>query len=96
MAAEAVHVTVAVRDTPIREQDGDLVQRLRRVRPEVPHHLCTFQVALRQAFLGVDEIRELQRVANEEHWRVIAHDVPVAFLGIELERKTTWIAFGVS
>ena len=95
VAAEAVHVTIAIGNATVREQDGDLVQCLRRVRPEVPHHLRAFQVALRQALLGVDKVREFERITDEEHRRVVADDVPVAFLGVELQREATRIALGV-
>src|SRR6266850_4443373 len=43
----------------------------------------------------MDEIGELIRVAHEEHGRVVAHQIPVAFLGIELDRKASHIALGV-
>src|SRR5262245_29991029 len=33
--------------------------------------------------LGVDEIREFIRIADEKHRCVVANQVPVAFLGIE-------------
>jgi hypothetical protein len=33
--------------------------------------------------LGVDEVRELQRVAHEKYRRIVADHVPVAFFGIE-------------
>jgi hypothetical protein len=95
VAAKAVHVAIAVRNATIRKQDGDLVQRFGRMRPEVPHHLRAFQVALRQALLGVDKVREFQRITNEEHRRVVANDVPVAFLGVELQGETTRVALGV-
>ncbi|MNM77068.1 hypothetical protein D3C81_889100 [compost metagenome] len=95
MAAEAMHVTVSIRDTPVGEQDGDLVQRLGRMRPEVPHHLRAFQVALRQALLGVDKVGEFQWVTDEEHWSVVANDVPVAFFGVELQGETTWVTLGI-
>ncbi|MNQ94856.1 hypothetical protein D3C85_1103940 [compost metagenome] len=96
VATEAVHVAVTIRDASVRKQDCDLVQRLRRVRPEVPHRLRTFEVALRQTLLGVDKVREFERITDEEHRRVVADDVPVAFFGVELQRKTTWITLGIS
>ncbi|MNP01759.1 hypothetical protein D3C76_935860 [compost metagenome] len=65
------------------------------MRPEVPHRLCTFEVALWQALLSVDKVRELEWVANEEYRRVVANNVPVAFFGIELQREATRITFGV-
>jgi hypothetical protein len=30
------------------------------------------------ALLRVDEVRELERIAHEEHWRVVADQIPVA------------------
>jgi hypothetical protein len=41
----------------------------------------------RVAFDRVIEIGKAQRIAVEEDWRIIADQVPVAVLGIELERK---------
>ncbi|MNI67131.1 hypothetical protein D3C73_1227430 [compost metagenome] len=96
MAAKAVHVTVAVRDAAIGKQNRDLVQCLRGVRPEIPHGLSTFQIALRQTLLGVDKVREFEWVTDEEHGCVVAHDVPVTFLGVELQREATWIPLGIS
>src|SRR5258707_9664197 len=41
------------------------------------------------------EVREPQRIAEEEHRRVVADDVPVTLLGIELEGGTADIAFRI-
>ena len=41
------------------------------------------------------QVGEAQRVTEEEHGRVVAHHVPVAFLGIELQCKTSDVAFSV-
>ncbi|MNF54933.1 hypothetical protein D3C84_363770 [compost metagenome] len=95
VAAEAMHVTVSIRDTPVGEQDGDLVQRLGRMRPEVPHRLGTLQVALRQTLLGVDKVWKLQWITNEEHGGIVANDVPVAFLGVELQGEPARITLGI-
>jgi hypothetical protein len=43
----------------------------------------------------VVEIGKTQRVAEEEHRRIVADDVPVAFLGIQLERGSADIPLGV-
>ena len=42
------------------------------------------------------EVRKLERVAQEEHRRVVADHVPVAFLGIELHREASNVTLGVS
>jgi hypothetical protein len=41
------------------------------------------------------EIRELERIAQEEHRRVVANQVPVAFLGVELQCKAANVALGI-
>lgn len=50
---------------------------------------------MRVAFLGVDEVRELDTVLDEEHRGVIADQVPVAFLSVETHCEATRIALGV-
>ncbi len=47
------------------------------------------------ALLGVDEVGEFQRIAHEEDRRVVADDVPVAFLGVEAQREAAHVALGV-
>src|SRR6267142_259381 len=68
------------------------MKRLGRERPEVPHHRGRFQVGMRVALLRVDEIAELERIANEKNGRVVSRHVPVALFGVKLQRKPAWIA----
>ena len=49
----------------------------------------------RQALLGVDEVRELDAVADEEDRGVVAHEVVVALGGVELHGETAGVAPGV-
>jgi len=44
---------------------------------------------------GVDEIREFVGVAHEKHRRVLPDEIPIAFLGVELDGETAHIALGV-
>jgi len=48
-------------------------------------------VGRRVTLLGVDEVRELGRVAEEEDGSVVSNDVPVALIGPELDRETTGV-----
>ena len=41
------------------------------------------------------EVRELHRVLDEEHRHVVAHQVPVAIVGIELHREAAHVARGI-
>ena len=93
--AEAVHVAVARRDAAVGHDDGDLVQRLGQVGPEVPVVLGVAQVGARVTLDGVVEVGELQRVAEEEDRGVVADDVPVALLGVELHGEAADVALGV-
>ena len=45
--------------------------------------------------LRMDEVGEFQRIAHEEDGRVVAHQIPVAFVGIEFQRKAPHVAFMV-
>jgi hypothetical protein len=47
---------------------------------------------LRIAFLGVDEVRELDAVLDEEGGRVIADQVPVAVFRVEAQGETARVA----
>ena len=95
VAAKTVHVAVAARDTPVAHHDGDLVQRFGQQGPEVPVVLGAALVGARVALDGAVQVRELERVAQEEHRRVVAHQVPVAFFCVELHGKPTNVALGV-
>jgi hypothetical protein len=95
MSAVEVHVPPAARDAAIPHQPGDLVRRLRRQRPEVPLHVVITQIAVSATLLRADEIRELQRIAQEEHRGVVADDVVVALGGAKLQREAARVAPGV-
>ena len=68
---------------------------LRRERPEVPLHVVRANARVRQPLLRVDEVGELDRVADEEHGRVVADEVVVPLFGVELEREATRVAHRV-
>ena len=93
--AVAVNVAHVGRQAAVREQGRDLVQRFGRLRPEVPHCRRAAQVGARMALLRMDEIGKLQRIAHEEHRRVVADHIPVAFLGVELHREAAHVALGI-
>mmetsp|Transcript_10322 Transcript_10322/g.32898 ORF Transcript_10322/g.32898 Transcript_10322/m.32898 type:complete len:253 (+) Transcript_10322:594-1352(+) len=91
----AVHEAAGDRAAAVRVEDHHLVERLGRKAPVVPAAPVGLEVAARLALLRVDEVGELERVADEEHWGVVADHVPVAFLGVELDCKAARIAGGV-
>ena len=95
VGAVSVHVTVAPGHPAVGHQNRDLVQALRRPGPEVPHRGGVAQVGPGVPLLGVDEVRKLVGVAHEEHRGVVADQIPVALLGVDLEGESAHIALGV-
>ena len=92
---KTMHMAIAGGDAAIRHDDGDLVQRLGQQGPKIPVVFGAAQIGARVAFDGMVQIRKLQRIAQEEHRRVIARQIPIALFGIELDGKTANIALGV-
>src|ERR1700736_4059178 len=73
--SEPIHMAYARRQAAVRHQDRHLVQALRAERPEIPHRGRRAQIGPGMPLLGVDEIRELQRIAHEEYRRIVAHQI---------------------
>jgi tetratricopeptide (TPR) repeat protein len=78
VAAEEVHVAEALRDAAVGHDDRHLVQRFGQQGPEIPVVVGAAQPGARVALDRVVEVGEAQRIAEEEHRRVVADDVPVA------------------
>lgn len=49
------------------------------------------EVSRRISLLSVNEVRELRRVSEKEHGRVVRHCVPITILGPKLHRETARI-----
>ena len=96
MGGVAIHVPEVEGSAPVGHEHSDLVHALGDQAPEVPHHVGAFEVGLRVALLGVDEVRELLGVPDEEDGRVVAGHVPVALLGVELDGEASGVSFRVS
>ncbi len=95
VAAKTVHMAVAARKAAIAHHDCDLMQRLRKQCPEVPVILTAAHARARIAFDRVVEVGKTQRIAEEEHRGVVAHQIPIAFLGVELQRETADVALSI-
>ncbi len=60
--------------------------------PEVPLHVVVAQAVSAAALLRADEVRELHRVADEEDRGVVADEIVVALIGVELQRESARVA----
>ena len=91
--AEALHGAVRRRQAARAEHHRHHVHGLGRLADEVENPVRVLPVEVhRVGLLGVDEVRELDRVADEEDGQVVADEVPVAVLGVELEREASGVA----
>ena len=84
------------RDGAVAHRPHHHMQGFRGQRDEIPERVVRAR-RLREAAVGfhlhgVDEVRELHRVLDDEHRQVVADQVEVAFLCVELDREATHIA----
>lgn len=90
--ARTLHVPVIGRDAPGALDPGDHVQGFGVVLDEVVEAPGFLPVGNRVWLERVDHVRELDRIADEEHLEVVAHQVPVAVLGVELDGESARVA----
>jgi hypothetical protein len=89
--AEPFHVAVAGRNAARAEQVGQHVHRLGRLAHEVENPVRLLAERDRIRLQRMDDVRKLDRVANEEHGQVVADEIPVAVLGVELHGESAGI-----
>ena len=89
--AEAFHHPKAARNRAVGHDPHDHVHRLRRERDVIPEcvvcGLRLGKLAVRILLGGMDQVGKLDRVLNEEHRDVVADEIEVSFLGVELDRE---------
>ena len=99
MHAESLHHAKAARYRAVRHYPEQHVRRFGHQRHEVPESVvrrrCLRHRVMRLRLDRVDYIRELHRILNEEHGNVVTYEVPVALVGVELDRKSAHITCSV-
>ena len=95
VASESVHMTESFRNASLAHHDRDLMQCFRKLRPEVPVAFCAAQTRTWIALDCMVQVGKFKGIAQEKDRCVVAHQIPVAFLGIELEREAANVAFRV-
>lgn len=83
---------------PITHENHNLVDRLRVLRkiiPEVGRVVGAGQMSFGVSLLSVDEVRELGRVSQEEHRRVVGDPIKVSFGRSELDGETSRVTGGI-
>ena len=94
--AEAFHEAEGARDGAVRHDPHDHVHAFGRQRDEVPE-IVVRRLRLREGAVGLrlhrmDQVGKLDRVLDEEDRDVVADEVPVAFLGVELDGEAAHVA----
>lgn len=95
MARVALHVSPRLGPASVTEQVEHLVDGLwvlSDVVPEVNRVVRVGGVRLGISLLGVDEVRELGRVSQEEDGSVVVDPVHVSFLGPELDGESSRVS----
>jgi hypothetical protein len=82
-------------NSAVGHDDCDLMECLRKKSPEVPVILSAPQTGAGVALDRVVQVGEAQRIAKEEDRSVVADDVPISVLGVELESKPADIALRI-
>ena len=94
--AEALHEPERAGDRPVRHRPHHHVRGFGHQRDEVPEvvvrRLGLGEAAVGRLLDGVDEVGELDRVLDEEHRDVVADEIPVALLRVELDGEAADVA----
>jgi hypothetical protein len=100
MHAKTLHAAQAFGDCPVGHGPDHHVRRFWLQRNEVPEGVVGRatgrDLVVRLGFDRVYEVGKLDRVLNEKHRHVIAHQVVVAFVGEELHGETSYVAHGIA
>ncbi len=96
---KALHRPVASRNGPVGHRPHEHVRDLRHQRREVPERVVSRRRLrhreVRFRFRRVHQVGKLHRILNEEDGDVVADEIPVAFLRVELGRKAADVARGI-
>src|SRR4029453_17209418 len=94
--AEALHGAVRARDAAVGHVPHGVMLSFGMQRDEVPERVVRAlrlgDLAVGVRLAGVDDVRELDRVLDEEHRDVVADQVEGALVGIELGREAAGVA----
>ena len=97
--AEALHHPVAARNGAVGHLPHQHVGGFGHQRDEVPEGVVRTRglrhLVVRLGLHRMHQVRKLDRVLDEEDRHVVADQVPVAFVGIELDGEAAHIARGV-
>eukprot|EP00166_Cyanidium_caldarium_P003367 ctg_325.g94 len=89
--AAAAHVAVVARDALVVVQKREHIQTLRVMAQKVQNAPALLPLGARVRFESVNEVGELDGIADEEHRKVVAHQIPDALARVKLDGETAWV-----
>ncbi len=94
--AEAFHRAEGARDRAVRHHPHDHMEALGHQAHEIPE-IVVGRLRLREGSVGLGlhrmhEVGEFHRILDEEDRDIVADEIPIAFLGVELHRETAHVA----
>src|SRR5580698_8470609 len=99
MYPEALHHAQTSRNGAIGHDPNPHMSRLWHQGSEIPERVVGGRgLRYRIVRLGlgrVDQIRKLHRILDEEYRHIVSDEIPIALIGVELNRKATHIARSV-
>ena len=94
--AKALHHAEGARDRPVGHDPHHHVHAFGAEADEVPEivmrGLRLRETAIGRRLCGVDQVGEFDRILDEEHRDVVANQIPIAFLSVELGCESAHVA----
>ena len=88
MHTKTILFAIAGRNPLFTVHIGQHVGCPRLARQEVKYTVCILNVVDWAWLHGMNEVREFDRITNEEYWRLVTDQVPIAVLGVKFHSKT--------
>ena len=93
--SEAVHSGKIFYDAPVAVEPHELMQAFRRQGKKVPDMSVIFDIGAGIGFLGMDEIREFERIADKKDREAQADYVIVSFGGVKFDGKASRVTISI-
>ena len=94
--AKALDHAQAARNGAVRHRPDHRMQAFRHQRHEIPERVMRRGglriAAIRLHLDRVDQVGKLDGILNKEHRDIVADEIPIALIGIELDRKAPHVA----
>lgn len=95
MNTESFHVTVVRWNTNVVKHESEHVTGLRDVGEEVHNTPWLLDVRLGVWLQGVNHVRELDTIADEENWNVVADHIKVSLPSVKFDSEPTRVTQGL-